>query len=84
MWWEDFSGTGPYAALLGRRQVDFVLDCTDFDRRSATNEHALLEALTTGARGVDGHTTVQTRVVSRTPAYSLDAVLTSPACRLSR
>jgi hypothetical protein len=78
MRWEEFSGAGSYAALLARRHVDFVLDCTDFDRRFSTNEHALLETPTSGA-GASGGRTVQTRLVTRTPAYSLYAVLPQPA-----
>ena len=74
MGWVDFPGIGAYTTLLSRRHVDFVLDCTDFDRRFATNEHALLEALTSGARQEDGRS-VSTRLVVRTPAYSLYQVL---------
>ena len=71
MQWTDFPGTGAYASLLSRRHVDFVIDCPDFDRRFATNEHALLEALTTGPAPADGGPVLSTRLVARTPGYSL-------------
>jgi len=74
MGWVNFPNAAAYATVLARRHVDFVLDCTDFDRRFATNEHALLEALTTGTASVDGRR-LETRLVTRTPGYSLYAVL---------
>jgi hypothetical protein len=76
MQWVDFPGTAAYATLLTRRHIDFVIDCPDFDHRFATNEHALLNALTTGAAAAD-RTTVRTRLASRTPGYSLYRVLRS-------
>jgi hypothetical protein len=75
MQWVDFPGTGTYADLLRRRHVDFVIDCPDFDRRFATNEHALLEALTSGPSPVEDGRSVSTRLVARTPGYSLYQVV---------
>lgn len=71
MLWKNFPGTGAYSALLASRRVDFVLDCTDFDRVFATNEHALLEELASSPAPAAG---VRTRLVTRTPWYSLYAV----------
>jgi hypothetical protein len=73
--WVDFPDTGAYSAMLTRRHVDYVVDCVDFDGYFATNEHALLDRLAANDADPGDAGQLRTRLVSRTPGYSVYEVL---------
>ncbi len=65
----SWASTDDYAKFLVRRDVDFVIIYGLFDRRDHTNEHALLEALTTTP--VTGPDAVCAALTLRTDGYDV-------------